>query len=162
MPSFNAGGTSLTTDGKTLSGSATGNSPLKLGGGTHKVYPSAAVGAIPASTGVAWTNTAAPLTQIVASTAAAGYISDLVLTVQWSPSSTRVEIDIATGAASSETVVGTFCIQSTQTGGALTTVGEIIHLLAPFNYATATRLSCRIRSDSTTVMSVVVSLNVVE
>lgn len=165
MSVTSAGIPSLATDGKSISGNAL-NTSLRLGGGTLKVYPAAADGPSASSATSAWGNPAA-FTQITASTAAAGQVVGVschIVTIG-SNDTGEHEIDIATGAVSSEVVIAT--VRGTHGTGAATSINmeEASPVPVPTwpQYGSGVRLSVRIRCGGvSTATSARIALVVVE
>lgn len=112
---------------------------LKVSGAGYEVTPSAAAGIDLANAGVAWNNGA--YSEMEDSTPAAVYLIGFTYNAS---ANQEFEVDIATGAAASETVVSTIALSP---GAA---VGETAVFSAVIAVATTTRIAARMRSGSTT------------
>jgi len=135
----------LTADSAQATGlkwAAAGGGMKKVQGSGYRVYPSAADGITPANAGSAWANGA--YSQVVASTAAAIYVTHVMFGIDGS--SQEVEIDIATGGAGAETVVSTVCYSIPNT----TDVSVVLPLPFVIAIPTSTRIAVRMRESGTT------------
>lgn len=141
-----SGLSAITTDGKTISGNGTGTGALAIGGGTHITIPAAA-NAIALTTGIssAWANPAA-FTTMLASTPSATWITAVKGSFAFFTNAHEGEIDIATGAVSSEVVVAT--VRVPRQASANQTVTYTIPLAVPVKVASGVRISARGRQDS--------------
>jgi hypothetical protein len=121
---------------------------------TYRAYPAAAAGISRASSGsTAWSNS--PYTELVPANAITSAFNIAALTLMYSnnignDTTVEVEIDIATGAASSEVVILTvpFCVRMDSAAGH----HPIIYLTIPEprEVAANTRLSVRVRQSLAT------------
>lgn len=105
-------------------------------------YPSAANAVSVAGNTTAWNNS--NYVEVVSATATAVYLT--ILNYTTTLTNIDVEIDLATGAASSETVIGTFTthIGNSSGGG----IGQIV-ITPPLLVATGTRIAARFRKTGT-------------
>ncbi len=127
-------------------------------GGTLRVYPSAAVMVTITSPAVAFGNGA--FVTIVAATAKAGNIINVLEVMAGTATQIDYEIDIATGAAGSEVVIAT--VKDKDTATTTTVLANVHPVNPPASYGNAVRLSARLRTSSAAAQSAVVGLETAE
>ncbi len=116
----------------------------------YQVYPAAASGIDPANGG-AGIGSSGAWSQIVASTAAAVYVTHISFNWEAPTTGIEAEIDLGTGGAGAESVVS-MVAASYEYGSAVGMYpGMVIPLPFPIAVATSTRIACRVRSSSTTL-----------
>lgn len=121
---------------------------LSLLTNAEKALPAAADGVSVTPNASAWANS--NYTELVASAPTAGILTGIVVRVAANFIDTYFEVDIATGAAASETVIATFrgSIATFQDQREMQTIRSVIGVA---NIANGARVAARIRTSGTTV-----------